>query len=91
MGESSQCFENRIKEHSSHISSTINQHNVSNNHPKANISHFKIIEKDSKHVAWEAWEAIQIRINNSALNCNMEKMYIPEIFYYFLGSLSQQV
>ena len=60
---------------------------VSNNHPKANIFHFKIIDQDSKQVAREARETIHIRINilelikinNLSLNCNMGKMYIPEI------------
>ena len=52
---------------------------------KATISHFKIIDQDSKQVAREAREAILIRINNPALNCNMEKMYIPEILNNLFG------
>ena len=55
----------------------MHQHSVSNNHPKANISHFKIINQDSKQVAREAREAIHIRINNPALNCNMGKSVHP--------------
>ena len=58
-------------EHSS--TSIIYQHSVSNNHPNSNISHFKIIDQDSKQVAMEAREAIHIRINNLALNHNMGK------------------
>ena len=79
IGKSSWCLGNRIKEHRSQIFSAIYQHSVSNHHPKANISHFKIIDQDSKQVAREAREAIHIRINNPDLNCNMGKMYIPEI------------
>ena len=55
----------------------IYQHSVSNNHPKTNISLFKIIDQDSKEVAREA---IHIRVNNPALDHNMGKMYISEIF-----------
>ena len=62
--ESSRYMENRIKEHNGLIISVISQHSVSNNHPRANISHFKIIGQDSKQVAREAKEAIHIRINN---------------------------
>ena len=77
------CLENRIKEHSSHIVSAIYQHSVSNNHPKANVSLFKIIDHDSKQVTREA---IHIRVNNTGLNCNMGKMYSPEIFNKLLGA-----
>ena len=69
-----------------HISSAIYQHCVSNNYPKANISHFKIIDQESKQVAREAREAIHIRINNPALNHDMGKMYIPEIFNNLFGA-----
>ena len=64
IGEFSRCLENRIKEHNSHITSAIYQHSVSNNHPRANIFHFKILDQDSKQVAREAREAIHIRIDN---------------------------
>ena len=59
---------------------------VSNNHPKANISHFKIIDQHSKHIAREAKEAIRIRINNPALNHNTGKLYISEILSNLLGA-----
>ena len=73
-------FDQRTAEHSSYISIAICQHSVSNNHPKANIFHFKIIDLDNKQATREAREAIHIRINNPALNHNMGKMYIAEIF-----------
>ena len=38
-------------------------HSISNIHPKANISHFKIKDQDSKHIAREAREPIHTRIN----------------------------
>ena len=79
IGKSSRCLENRIKEHS-HITNVVYQHSVSRSYPKANISHFKIIDKDSKQVAREAREANHIRINNPVLNCNTGKMYISKIF-----------
>ena len=82
MEESNWCLENRITDCNSHISS-IYQHSVSNNHPRANIFHFKIIDQDSKQVAREA---IHIRINNPAFNCNIGKMYILEIFNNLLGA-----
>ena len=56
-----------------------------NNHPKAKISQFKIIEQDSKQVAREARKVIHIRTNNPTLNYNMGKIYIPEIFSNLLG------
>ena len=59
---------------------------VSNNHPLADMFHFKIIDQDSKQVAREAREAIHTRINNPALNHNTGKMYIPEIFNHLLGA-----
>ena len=82
MGDSSQCLEKRIKEHSSQTSTAVYQHIVSNNHPKAN----KIIDWDSKQVAKEAREAIHTRINYPALNWIMEKMHIPEILNNLLGA-----
>ena len=48
-----------------------------------NISHFKVIDQDSKQVAREA---IHIKINNPVHNCNKGKMYIPEIFNSLLGA-----
>ena len=79
IGESSRCLENRIKEHSSHVTSAVDLHSVSNSHPIAHISHFKIIDQDNKQFTREAREAIHIRINDPALNCTTEKMSIPEI------------
>ena len=70
IGKSSRWLQNRVKEHSSHVTSIAYQHSVSNNHPKPSISHLKILYQDSKPVAREA---IQIRIKNPALNCNMGK------------------
>ena len=61
IGESSWCLENRMKEPNSHISSAIYQHSVYNNHPKASVSHFKIIDEDNKQVAREVREAIHIK------------------------------
>ena len=46
----------------------------------------KIIDQDNKQVARKAREAIHIRINNPAPNCNIWKMYIPEIFNNILGA-----
>ena len=86
IGKSSRCLENRTKEHNNHITSAFYQHSVSNSHPRANISHLKITDQDSKQVAREARESILIRINNCALNDNTGKMYIPEIFNNLLGA-----
>ena len=74
--ESRRCLQNRIKENS-HITSEIYQHSISNNHLRANIYHFKIIDQDSKKVARD--NTLHIRINNPTLNCNTREMYIPEI------------
>ena len=63
---------------SGHVTSAIYKHNTSNNHPTANISHFMKIDQHSKQVARESTEAIHIKINNLAINCNTVKMYIPE-------------
>ena len=65
------------------------QHSVSRNHPRTNISHFKIIDQDSKLIAREAREAreaIHLRISSPALNCNTGKMYILEIFNNLLAA-----
>ena len=43
----------------------------------------RLIDQDNKQVAREA---ILIRIKNPALNCNIEKMYIPDIFNNLLGA-----
>ena len=50
------------------------------------ISHFRIIQQDSIQGAREAREAIHMGINHPTLNCNTEKMYIPEIFNQLLGA-----
>ena len=44
MGESSRCLENRIKQHNTSTTSAICQYSSTHNHPKADISHFKIID-----------------------------------------------
>ena len=85
IGESSKCLENIVKELNGHVTSVIYKRSVLNNHPWANILHFKIIDQDSKQVAREARDATCIRINNSALSHNTGKMYIPEIFNHLLG------
>ena len=79
-------MENGLKEQNSHVTSAIYQHSVSNNHLRANIPHFKIIDQDSIQVNRKAREAIYSIINNSALNHNMGNMYIPEIFNNLLGA-----
>ena len=86
IGESSRCLENKSERHSSHVTHTIYIRGESDHHPHANISHFKVINQDSKQVAREAREAIHIMINNPALNHNRVKMFIPEIFNSLLGA-----
>ena len=76
IGESSRCLESRVKEHNISSTSTIFQHSITNNHCKADICQFKIIDQDKKQVSREAREAIHIRRNNPALNCNRGKMNI---------------
>ena len=39
---------------------------------------FKFIDQDRKQVSREAREAIHARRNNSAVNCNIGKLNIPE-------------
>ena len=80
ISESSRWLENRAKECNSHVTSAIFIYSESNNHPFANISHFKIIDKDNKQVGREDRKVIHSFINNLGLNCNTGKMYIPEIF-----------
>ena len=46
IGESSRCLESRVKEHNTSSTSAIFQHCTIHNHPKANISQFKIIYQD---------------------------------------------
>ena len=83
IGESSRCLESRVKEHSTSSTSTIFQHSTTCNHPKADISQFKILDQDRKQVSREA---IHIRRNNPALNCNIGKMNIPKIFNQILNT-----
>ena len=70
-----------MKECVSHVSSAVYILSESNNH--ANISHFKIVYADQKQVTIEDREAIHIGIDNSALNYNTGKIYIPAIFNIF--------
>ena len=76
-----------MKEHNSHITSAIYQHTVSNNDHRADISHFKIMDQDSKQVAREAREAIHIRINNPSLNYKQEKCISQESSTTFLEQM----
>ena len=86
IGESSRCLESRLKEHNTSSTSTIFQHSITHNHPKADICQFTIIDQDSKQVSREAREAIHIRKNNHAFNCNIGKMNIPKIFNKVLST-----
>ena len=86
IGESSRCLESRVKEHNTSSTRTRFQHSMTNKHTKADISQFTIIDQDRKQVSREAREAIHIRKNNSALNCNIGKMNIPKIFNLVLGT-----
>ena len=61
---------------------------VFNNNPKANISHFKIIDQDSKQVAREG---IHIRINDPALNCNTGKCTSQKSLTTFLEQMDLQM
>ena len=88
IGESSRCLESRVKEHSISTTSTIFQHRTTCNHPKADISQFKILDQDRKQVSREAREAIHIRRNKPALNHNIGKMKIPKIFSQILNTVN---
>ena len=57
-------------------------HCKSNNYPQADISHFRVIDQDSKQVVREA---IHIRISSLILNCNNVNMHISIIFNSLLG------
>ena len=81
--ESSRCFENKVKEHNSCVTIVFYIHNNSNNHSWVYIFHSKITDQESNQVAREA---IHIRISKPALNHNMGKMHIPEIFTYLVGA-----
>ena len=83
IGKSSRCLENRVWEHSSHITSAVYICSECNNHPHVNISNFKLIDQDRKQFAREA---IHIWIINMALSCNTGKLYILEIFNSLLGA-----
>ena len=87
--ESSRCLENGIREHNTSTISAIYQHSSPYNHPKADISHFKIIDQDNKQVSSETQETIHIRRTNPALSCNVGKMYIPHIFNHLLGTINR--
>ena len=89
IAESSRCLDNRVKEHYTSISSTIYQHSSIHNHPKADISQFKIIDQDNKQSFREDREAIHIRRSNPALHHNLGKMYIPNIFNLLLGTTNK--
>ena len=86
IGEFSRCLESIAKECNTSSASTIFQHTIIHNHPKADISQFTIIDQDRKQVSREAREAIHIRKNNPALNFNIAKMNIPKIFNQILGT-----
>ena len=47
---------------------------------RATISHFKIIDQDSKQVTRKATETIHMGLNDPDLKQNTGKTYIPEIF-----------
>ena len=79
-------MESKVKELNTSSTSTIFQHSITNNHSKADISQSTIIDQDRKQVSREAREAIHIRKNNPALNCNISKMNIPKIFNQILGT-----
>ena len=86
IGKSRRCLKNRIKEHNTSTTSGMYQHNSTHNHLKGDISHFKIIYQDSKHVSKEVRETMHIRRTNPVLNCNIDKLYIPNIFNQLLGA-----
>ena len=86
IGESSSCLESRVKEHNTSFTSAIFQHCTTHNHPKTNISQFKILDQDWKQVSREAREAIYIRKNNPALNHYIVKLNIPKIFNQILDT-----
>ena len=76
----------RIREYDTSSTSAVFQHCTTHNNPTANISQFKIIDQDRKEVSTEAREAIPIRRNNPALNCNIGKLIIPKILNQILGT-----
>ena len=71
-----------VMEHSSHATSAINVHCKSNNHPQADISHFRVIDQESKQAVREA---IHIRMNKPTISHNTGKMYISDLFNRLLG------
>ena len=86
IGESSRFLESRVKEHNNSSTKTIFQCSITQYHPKVDISQYTILDQDRKQVSRKAREAIHIRKNNPALNCNNSKMNIPKILNQMLGT-----
>ena len=76
----------QTKEHNISSTGAIFQHSTTCNHPKADITQFKILGQDRKHVSRESREAIHIRRNNPALNHNIGMISIPKIFNQILNT-----
>ena len=71
LNESSRSFANRVEEHSNQETTVIYIQSESKNYHYAKISHFKVVDQDSKQVTKEV---IHIRINNLAFMHNTGKM-----------------
>ena len=80
IGETNRSLKERVSDQRNQTTSGIRNHQISTNHPKAELKDFTIIDSDSNTLYHWAKEALHICIKDPSLNRNTGKVRIPSVF-----------
>ena len=80
IGETKRSLKERVSDHRNQTTSAIRNHHISTKHPKAELTDFTIIDRESNTLHHQAKEALHICIKDPSLNRNIGKVRIPTVF-----------
>ena len=89
IGETNRSLKESVSDHRNQITSTIGNHHISTEHPKAELKDFTIINRESNTLHHQTKEALHIHIKDPSLNRNIDKVGIASIFNKLLKPLRQ--
>ena len=89
IGETNRSLKQRVSDHRNQTTSAIRNHHISTKHPKAELTDFTIIHRESNTLHHQAKEALHIHIKDPSLNRNIDKVRIPSEFNKLLKPPTQ--
>ena len=84
IGETNRSLKERVSDYRNQTTSVIRNHQISTKHTKAELKVFRIIERESNTLHYQAKEAPHIHIKDPSLKRNIGKVRIPSVFNILL-------